>query len=186
MPRRSYTPSIWRGAIAGAVAGLAGSWAHEQAQVLLSHTTGDGVDAAQRATGRPHEWDARSQDQLSGQSDPATVHAANSVATAVGAGPLPEHAHDEAGPLVHYAFGVGVGAVYGALAERWPAVTAGAGIPFGLAVYAVADQTAMPAFGWSVPGWRRPARAHAYSLASHVAYGALLEATRVLIRGSRR
>lgn len=59
------------------------------------------------------------------------------------------------------------GAVYGIAAEFAPAVTGGAGVPFGTAVWLVADDLAVPALGLSDSPPDYPASMHAYSLASH-------------------
>jgi hypothetical protein len=180
------SPSAWRGLIAGTVGGLAGAWAHEQAQAWFSRASGDGVDAAQQATGSPHEWDARSQDQLSGQAEPATVRAADAVSRTVRGRPLERRYAEEAGPIVHYAFGAGVGAIYGVLAETHPDLTRGGGIPFGMSVWAGADQVAMTAFGFAQPPDARPPRAQVYSVVAHVAFGAVTEAVRRGVRAAMR
>lgn len=50
---------------------------------------------------------------------------------------------------LHYAFGAATGAAYGAAAEVLPSLTAGAGFPFGGAVWLAADEVVTPALGLS-------------------------------------
>jgi putative membrane protein len=174
----------WQGVIAGAVGGLAASWAMEQFQARFSQATRDGVDEAQRRSGYDARWSARSQDQLSGQPEPATAAAGNAAAiTAIGR-PLTLREEDAVGPFMHYAFGAVVGALYGAIAESRPGVTRLAGIPFGMGVWTTADEVGAPAAGLSYPAWERPLRAHTYSVLSHAVYGLTTEAVRRLVRSA--
>jgi putative membrane protein len=184
MRRRTVRPSPWRGVLAGAVGGFAAAWAMEQFQARLSEATGDGVEQAQQVSGRPSAWDGRSQDQLSGALEPATVATADAGTALVLGRPLDADEWSTAGPLMHYGFGVTVGAVYGALAETRPEVTRLGGIPFGLTVWSAADELGVPLLGLAPPPQDRPLRAHAYSFLSHVVYGVTTEVVRYTFRGS--
>jgi len=174
---RPYEPSWWKGAIAGAVGGLAGSWTMEQAQAMTSRASDDGLDGAQHATGRPAEWSARTQDQVSGD-EPATVQAAEAILQR----PLDANERAVAGPVMHYLFGMGAGALYGALAETRSATTRGFGTGYGMAVWATADQFGVSALGLARWPTDRPERAEAYSTISHLVFGATLEAVRRTVR----
>jgi hypothetical protein len=184
MRATTYRQSPWRGMAAGALGGLVAAWAMEQFQSRFSAATGDGVDLAQRATGQPEAWDARSQDQISGAGEPATVATAEAGAELVLGRPLSRDERATAGPLMHYAFGVTVGAVYGAVAETRPEVTRMAGVPFGLTVWSAADELGVPLLGFAPRPDERPMRAHAYSFFSHVVYGLATEGVRYALRGS--
>ncbi|HEX2310535.1 MAG TPA: DUF1440 domain-containing protein [Vicinamibacterales bacterium] len=184
---RSDAPAAvlpWQGVIAGAVGGLAASWAMEQFQSRFSQATEDGVDEAQRRSGHEARWSARSQDQLTGQPEPATTAAGDAAAITALGRPLTLEEEDAGGPLMHYAFGAAVGALYGAIAESRPGVTRLAGIPFGMGVWATADEVGVPAVGLSAPPWERPLRAHTYSVLSHAVYGLTTEAVRRLVRSA--
>lgn len=174
----------WKGLLAGALGGLLAAWAMERFQAGFSDATGDGAEDAQRRTGHPAAWDARSQDQLSGADRPATVAAADAGAEMAMGRRLDAGESAVAGPALHYAFGITVGAVYGALAETRPELTRLGGIPFGLTVWSAADELGVPLIGLAPPPQDRPARAHAYSFLSHVVYGATTEAVRYVFRGS--
>jgi putative membrane protein len=157
----------------------------ERFQARLSQTTGDGLDAAQRRSGHAAAWSGRSQDQASGET-PATVKTADLAASATAGRHLWQSEQDVAGPLMHYGFGIAVGAVYGALAETRPEVTRFGGVPFGLGVWASADEVAVPAAGLSAAPWDRPLRAHSYSMLSHAVYGLTTEAVRKVVRSRLR
>ena len=83
---------------------------------------------------------------------------------------------------MHYAFGASTGAVYGAMAELAPGVTAGSGLMFGAAVWVVADEAIVPALGLSKPPTEYPLSVHAYALSAHLVYGLTAEITRRAVR----
>ena len=173
-------PLPWQGLVAGAIGGLVASWAMEQVQARFSQATGDGLDAAPRQRSREPAVPARSQDEAGGQTDPARVETAGAaVMSTVGRHLAPV---EQAGSLLHYGFGTAVGAVYGVLVETRPELTRLGGIPFGLGVWASADEVGVAAAGISAPPWNRPMRAHTYSLLSHAVYGLTTEAVRKAVR----
>lgn len=146
--------ALARGALAGLGAGLLASLAMNQFQ----------------------SWVSRLAPPSGGGGDPSTVKAAEKVV-----GPLSQAAKPKAGNAVHYLFGSAVGLAYGAAAEAEPWVASGFGLPFGGAVALVADEALVPAAGLSGPPWDSPLSTHAYSLASHLVFGAALEAGRRLL-----
>jgi uncharacterized membrane protein YagU involved in acid resistance len=89
-----------------------------------------------------------------------------------------------AAPLVHYAFGAAMGGLYGALVEVSCRVRQIGGTGFGTAVWIGADELAVPALGLSRPNTDYPAEAHAQAFASHLVYGATLEAVRRGVRAA--
>jgi uncharacterized membrane protein YagU involved in acid resistance len=87
----------------------------------------------------------------------------------------------KAGPIVHYAFGTAMGAVYGLGEEttlrRWrKARSPIAGIAFGTALFLGADEIVIPALGLGEKPSDSPASTHVYGLISHLVYGATLQA----------
>ncbi len=84
--------------------------------------------------------------------------------------------------MVHYLFGAAVGAAYGAAAEKLP-VNKVAGVPFGAAVWATADELALPAAGLAGSFQEYPASVHFKALATHIVYGITTEMVR---RGMRK
>lgn len=88
-----------------------------------------------------------------------------------------------AGPIVHYAFASGLGSAYGAAAEYVPTVKMLCGIPYGAAVFAGADELAVPALKLSRGPKEYPISKHFNALSSHVVFGFTSELVR---RGVRR
>ena len=86
------------------------------------------------------------------------------------------------GPALHYTFGTMTGALYGALVEVAPALTMAGGVPFGLAVWLLADELALQALGLSQPPTRQTLATHTYAFASHCVYGLTTECTRRVVR----
>jgi putative membrane protein len=89
-----------------------------------------------------------------------------------------------AGPIVHYAFGSTMGAVYGAAAEMIPATARGWGMPFGTALWFSADEVAVPSLGLSRSPTETPLSSHASALAAHLVYGLAAESVRRAVRGA--
>jgi hypothetical protein len=86
-------------------------------------------------------------------------------------------------PILHYAFGAAVGALYGAGAEADGSTTRGAGIPYGVAVWLIADEIGMHAAGFASKPADYPLSRHAATLATHIVFGVSVEAVRRLLRG---
>ena len=87
-----------------------------------------------------------------------------------------------AGPVVHYAFGTTMGALYGVLADSRDATRLGWGLPFGAAIWLGAHVITVPALGLSEPITREAPAAEAVEFASHLAYGAVVEGVRRTLR----
>jgi len=90
------------------------------------------------------------------------------------------------GTVIHYAFGVMTGGLYGAAAELLPGITAGAGVPFGAFVWLSADEGVVPGLGLSKSPTEYPLSIHAYALASHLVYGLTTELVRRAVRQALR
>lgn len=169
--------NIGKGALAGLVGGLAATWAMSHAQAWWSQQLAGGEP--QSAAGR---HDARDwQERTEGQN--ANELVAQAVAERTIDRPLHQNELGVAAAGVHYAFGASMGALYGALTEVAPGVTAGTGLGYGAFVWGSADEIALPLVGLSRPTTERPLDAHAQSLAAHVVYGVTLEVVR---RGVRK
>ncbi|HWS99842.1 MAG TPA: DUF1440 domain-containing protein [Pyrinomonadaceae bacterium] len=118
------------------------------------------------------------------EQDDATVKAARAVSEGVFGHELKESEKETAGAVVHYAFGTATGGLYGAVAELSPEVTAGAGLPFGVAFWLVADETAVPLLGLAKAPTEYPVSTHVYALASHLVYGLTAELVRRAVRNA--
>ncbi len=107
----------------------------------------------------------------------ATEVLADRIARRVFGRPLGPAATVAAGTAVHLAVGVGLGVAYAGLRRRWPAVTAGRGVAYGLGVWATVEECGLAAIDIKPPPWRVGPAEHAFSGGSHVAFGAVLDAT---------
>ena len=87
---------------------------------------------------------------------------------------LPPDEERLVGSAMHYAFGAGMGALYGAAAAHDPRIRAGFGIGYGSFIFLLMDELMLPALGLSRL-WQKPARRHAFGLFSHWIYGAATE-----------
>ncbi|MDQ2911809.1 MAG: DUF1440 domain-containing protein [Chloroflexota bacterium] len=158
---------IFRGALAGAIAGLVGAYAMERFQALWSGTE-------KRA--RPKQTARAAKDE------PTTVKAAERVAETVFHTELPDAVKPAAGEVVHYGMGMFSGAIYGAIAEVLPIVRAGNGLLFGAVLWWLADETAVSAVGLAEKPSAYPPSTHAYALSSHLACGFVTETVRRVLR----
>lgn len=185
---------LFKGAVAGLVAGVAGAWMMTQFQNLIKRMeqASEGGQASEGEGSSPepeHAGAERSSQQAQAekrqqeqQQQPATVRAAEVVSQRVLGHELTEQEKDYAGPAMHYGFGAAVGTVYGTLAETFPPVTAAGGTLYGTAVWGMADEVVVPATGLSSPPTQHPPSMHLYALAAHLVYGATVEAVRRVVR----
>ena len=164
---------MFNGLLAGAVGGVAGTWAMNEAQRAWT-LAADGAPP-ESAGGRhdARDWQERSERQNSNEL------AAQALARPFLGRPLTEDELRVAAPLTHFLFGAAMGALYGAYAQRRRRNTSGVG--FGAAVWLLADELAMPLLGLSGPTTRRPLEMHLQSLASHLVFGTTAELTRRLV-----
>ena len=114
--------------------------------------------------------------------DNAAVRTGNAVSEFVFDHHLTKSEKEKVGAVAHYAMGVTSGAIYGAMAEAVPATTVAAGLPFGAAVWVIADEAIVPAVGLSRTSSEYPASIHAYAFASHLVYGFTTEIVRRAVR----
>ena len=155
--------------VAGATAGLAGAWAMDCFQNVLSKATA-GSNGGGGQQGQRQQED-----------EPATVKAADAIAVATTEHPLPKDERAIGGAAVHYAFGGAVGAIYGAAASRTDDVSALAGLPFGATVWLVADEMGVPLSGLSKGPAEYPLSIHVNALAAHLVYGVTTEVVRRVV-----
>jgi hypothetical protein len=179
---------LLKGLAAGVIGGLVASVVMNQFQALLGKLSegeerSHGAQSLQQGSpghGVGRELEGRGDDA---EQDDATMRVADAVSRGVFDHELTQGEKQAAGTAVHYAFGVTTGALYGVLAEALPnVVTAGAGAPFGAAVWLGADEGLVPLLGLSKSPAEYPPSTHAYALASHLVYGLTTEAVRRAVR----
>jgi uncharacterized membrane protein YagU involved in acid resistance len=178
---------VLKGLAAGVVGGLVASIVMNQFQAFLSkQVAGEershGAQSLQQGTpqqGVGRELQAEGKDE---PQDDATERLANAISVAVFQHELTEQEKELAGTALHYAMGTTSGALYGAVAELVPQATAGAGLPYGMAVWLIADEGIVPAAGLSKTPAEYPLWIHVYSLSTHLVYGLTTELVRRAVR----
>jgi len=177
--------SVWRGAVAGLLGGLAGAFVMNKFQELASRA-GHGREAPDAAPGgaRTGRGPQPAQAETNADDD-ATVKLATAVNDTLGREPLNRGEKLAAGRAAHYAFGAANGLCYGAAAEIFPWARASAGIPFGLAIWGIADEGIVPAMGLSRGPRQLSARLIAFGCLSHCLFGLTTEAVRRALRGGQ-
>jgi len=175
--------SIIKGMAAGATAGLVASFVMNQFQaawgkLMENEERSHGAQSLQQGSpqhGIGRELAERGVDE---PDDDATIRTANAVSELVLHHHLAKSEKEKAGAVVHYAFGVSSGAIYGAVAEVMPAATVCEGTAFGAAVWLIADEGIVPALGLSRKPTDYPLSIHAHSFVSHLVYGLTTELVR--------
>ena len=178
--RRHSNPVL--GAAAGALGGLVASWMMVRFNHLMAPDSGRSdkpgdPHAHRRGTATPNDTDGTIPDE------PGSMQAAAAIAEPVLGRPLTVAEKEIGGPILHYLFGATVGALYGAAAETDRSVTRAAGIPYGIAVWLLADEIGMHAAGFATKPTDYPLSRHAAALATHLVFGTSVETVRRLMRG---
>lgn len=164
-----------KGAVAGVIGGLAGSFAMSEFHAVWSRAV-HGYQSRSASDGR--DWQDRSED------DNANQQIAQTIATRTLGRSLDANELVVAAPIVHYVVGGAMGALYGLAAERSRHVCAAGGAVFGFSVWIGADELAMPLVGLEGPPNDRGLELHTQALAAHVVYGMTTEFVRSMVRRS--
>jgi putative membrane protein len=162
--KKIETIDVVKGAVAGLVGGIVATVVMGGFQSLLSALA---------------EEEKKSKKK---KEEPATVKAAEEISEAVLDHKLTKSEKELAGEAMHYAMGATSGLIYGVAAEIAPISTVGAGLPFGAAVWLVADDIVVPALGLSKPITEFSLSTHAYALSSHLVYGLTTDLVRRTVR----
>jgi hypothetical protein len=181
----AHQPSVLRGIITGATAGIAATLIMDQFFKLTSAGQ-KAVEKQRKLAQGESPWEIAheqvQQQQQAAEQEDSTEIVARKIARATGK-TLDKEQKKTAGRAVHYTFGTLMGIVYGVSAELIPEATTGAGIAFGTILYLSADEVAVPALQLSpapMPG--APATDRLQHWAAHVVYGGSLELVRSLLR----
>ncbi|SRR5258707_5322278 len=83
---------------------------------------------------------------------------------------LSDESKSQLGQAVHWATGIGVGGLYGALHDRVPALSKPAGLPYGVAFSLLVDEGLNTALKLTPPPQDFPIDAHVRGLVAHLAY----------------
>jgi putative membrane protein len=85
--------------------------------------------------------------------------------------------------IIHFAFSILSGAVYGALVEFFPIVAIGMGVGFGLVIWIGAHEIVMPLMGLTPPAAQLPASEQLSESFGHAVWGFVIEVFRHDFRG---
>lgn len=187
MDNRYGNGEVWKGLVAGVAGGIVASWTMNQFQSAWGKITEGverphGAQSLQQGTtdhGIARELQERGSDD---SDDNAAVRAGTAAVELVTDKKLTKSEKEIAGAVAHYAMGVVSGGIYGVAAELAPPATIGAGLPFGAAVWVLADEALVPAVGLSKAPTEYPLSIHLYALASHLVFGVSTEAVRRTVR----
>lgn len=171
--------------LVGAVAGLVGTVAMSSLEAVWTRYAPEALDPQGGGERLRRLKNAGWGGWFHAQGEPRSHHwhrspserAVEAIGRSVGHKPSPRE-REVLGSAFHYGFGAAGGAAYGALAKRFPWLTASRGLLYGTLVWLLADELGMPAAGIADWPHQTPVRRHAYSLAAHFAYGLGLEQTR--------
>jgi hypothetical protein len=181
---RAKRPSVLRGIITGAAAGITATLIMDQFFKLTSAGQ-KAVEKQIKLAQGESPWEIAheqvQQEQQAAQQEDSTEILARKIAKATGKS-LDKEQKKTAGRVVHYTFGTLMGIVYGVSAEVVPDVTTAAGTAFGTLLFLGADEVAVPAFQLSPPPTKIHAKDHLQHWAAHVVYGGSLELVRSLVR----
>jgi hypothetical protein len=164
-------PQIGKVLLVGLGSGLIAAWTMNQFQAALSKASR--IAKEDEPKGTPPQ--SNSGDEVP---EDATLKAADRIIGIVLKRKLSKKEKKEAGPIVHYAFGASMGALYSMAAEIYPEVTRGFGTGFGTALFAAADEVAVPMLGLAQGPNKYPLSSHASAFAAHLIYGVTTESVR--------
>jgi len=147
--------SALRDVALGALAGAAGTWVMGRATTYMYE----------------HEDEtARREEEAARNGKTSYVIAAEKSAALLGKD-LDEAQSARLGSAIHWALGIGAGALYGFLKHRVPGVDSGQGTAFASAFWLVMDEGANAALGLTPPPQEFPWQAHARGLGGHLVFG---------------
>ena len=166
----------------GAAVGAAGGLLGAGMMVLFQHVVGGTEDTKDR---RPHRRANATPNHTDGTfaDEPATIQAAGALSREILDHEPTDLEKRIGGSALHYGFGAAVGALYGAAAELAPRAAAASGVPFGAAVWLVADEIGVPLAGFASKPTDYPLSRHAAALASHLVFGLTVEGVRRALLG---
>lgn len=146
--------------VLGALAGAAATWAMDQATTAMYE--------------RESRQVRKKEDRARGGKTAYAV-AASKVADAAGY-ELDEDEEKKAAATIHWALGIGAGAVYGALRNVAPRLGIGSGIAYGALFWLAMDEAALTLLGLTPPPKAFPWQTHVRGLAGHLVFGTIAEA----------
>ncbi|HKO18101.1 MAG TPA: DUF1440 domain-containing protein [Acidobacteriaceae bacterium] len=175
MRERNGDTHLLRGVAAGAIGGLIAAWVMN-GFIAGARKVQETVKSPEQKAEEESQKAAQSESEE--DSEDSTMKVADTVAWLVTGQHLSKQGKEKGGPIVHYAFGALMGALYGALAELSERSTTGAGTAFGTGLFLAADEIMVPALGLSKPPTQQPVSDQITHYAAHLVYGSTAEMVR--------
>jgi putative membrane protein len=188
---------VWKGCAAGLAGGLAATlvmtgfqnaWnaVGDDSKEHLPKPNGNGTKSISQQLAEIRYAESNPQEKAESVKENPTEAVAAKVAAVTGK-QLTKQGKKKGGTVVHYAFGTIMGGLYGAALELAPSWHRRNAVPSGLlmgsALFAAADEVALPAMQLTDSPAKTPVSMHIYGLASHLVYGATAG---LLIKAFRR
>jgi len=148
-------------AIKGAIAGAVATWLMGQiTNYMYQHENPDAREAEDEA-----------------HNGKTAYGAAAEKAAGLAGRSLDNEQRERLGSVIHWALGIGTGAVYGVLRSRFAAVGRLGGAGFGTAFWGLVDEGLVSALGLTPGPAAFPWQTHARGLAGHLTFGTVTDAT---------
>jgi hypothetical protein len=159
--RRRYRSTLTQDLVKGAIAGAVATWVMGKVTTYLY----DREDQTARHT----------EDEARGGK--TAYEAAAEKSAALFGRSLDERQRERFGLAIHWALGIGTGAVYALLRRRFDRVGKLGGTGFGTAFWALVDEGLVSRLGLTPSPRRFPWQTHARGLAGHLTFGTVTDAT---------
>ena len=160
--------SVLADLIDGAIAGLVATWAMGKATSYLYE----------------HEDKAAREREDEARGGKTAYGVAAEKAARVAGKELSQDERQRYGEDIHWALGIGTGALYGLLRDRMHQARLARGLAFGAAFWLAVDEGAIYALRLTPGPTAFPWQAHARGLAGHVVYGTVADATLAALQPS--
>lgn len=168
--------AVWKGAVAGLVAGLIGSWVKSKVEPPMQKV------GEKLFPPTPAQKNLRGADTTGHPLNMPPAILVKEVAEKISGHQPDDEATEAAMMEIHYMFGTALGIGYGIVAEELPDVTVGAGVPIGAAMWAGTHGSVVPALGLQEPPDEMPAAWYVWEFGSHLVYGLTVELVRRAVR----
>lgn len=177
---------VWKGCAAGLAGGLAATlvmtglqnaWnsVTDRSKEHVPKANGNGTKSISQQLAEIRYAESNPQEKTNSAKENPTETVAAKVVSVTGK-QLSKQGKKTGGAVVHYAFGTIMGGLYGVALELAPQWHRRNAIPSGLlmggALFAAADEVALPAMQLTDSPAKIPLSMHVYGLASHLVYGA--------------
>jgi hypothetical protein len=178
--RRSWRkPNRWKGLLLGSIGGAIGTLAMSLYFKALSPFVDMDATTDDQDDSRSHALDSIALLGQHYQEDEGSTAAVGRLAyqTIAGAPPKAEETRTMLSELVHWSFGMQMGALYGAIRGPADMPDIAGGLGFGVGVWLLASELAVPLLGFAPGPTKFPLAHHANELGAHMVYGVTTAAT---------